>query len=198
MARRQRPPAWLAGEPAARQALEGGAALVTFSGDKLLGGPQAGLIAGQADLVGECGRHPLARALRPGALVLEDMEETLVAYLARSCLLIPFWQMAMAPVEGLRARAGTICQKAATGRPVELTAVAGGGSAPGQSIESAGVALDGDHWRSLIDHEPPVLSRREGASTIIDLRTVDPADDDVVAVALRAASTATCSTAPPG
>jgi L-seryl-tRNA(Ser) seleniumtransferase len=186
-----RPPTWLSGEPAARQVLESGASLVTFSGDKLLGGPQAGLIAGQSHLVDECGGHPLARALRPGALVLESLEETLLAYLERSAFRIPFWRMAMAPVEGLRVRAETICENAATGLPVDLTAVAGAGSTPGQTIESAGVALDGDHRRLLIDHEPPVLTRRDCARTILDLRTVDPADDDVVAAALRSTRTGT-------
>jgi L-seryl-tRNA(Ser) seleniumtransferase len=179
------PPAWLAGEPAARQAIEAGAALVTFSGDKLLGGPQAGIIVGEQSLVAKCGRHPLARALRPGAHVLEALEETLFAYLERSVSRIPFWRMASVPVEELRARARAICAKAGTGQPVDLSAVAGGGSAPGQPIESAGVAVDGAHWRLLIDHEPPVVSRTEGGRTIIDLRGVDPSDDDVVASALR-------------
>src|SRR5206468_8988169 len=85
------PPPWLAGEPAARQTLEAGAALVTFSGDKLLGGPQAGVIAGRADLVAACARHPLARALRPGGLVLGALQETVLAYLRRDAATIPFW-----------------------------------------------------------------------------------------------------------
>ena len=78
------PPAWLADEPAARQSIEAGAALVTFSGDKLLGGPQAGIIAGRADLVARCARHPLARALRPGGLVLAALQDLALAYLRRT------------------------------------------------------------------------------------------------------------------
>ncbi|HEX7096713.1 MAG TPA: L-seryl-tRNA(Sec) selenium transferase, partial [Acidimicrobiales bacterium] len=75
---RDGPPPWLRGEPAAKQVLEDGAALVTFSGDKLLGGPQAGIIAGRADLVEACARHPLARALRPGSLVLGALQQLML------------------------------------------------------------------------------------------------------------------------
>ncbi|MBV9039874.1 MAG: L-seryl-tRNA(Sec) selenium transferase, partial [Acidimicrobiia bacterium] len=88
------PPSWLAHEPAVRQTLEAGAAVVTFSGDKLLGGPQAGVVAGRADLVEACAAHPLARALRPGALVLSALQETALAYLRRDGDAIPFWRMA--------------------------------------------------------------------------------------------------------
>ncbi|MEY2406109.1 MAG: L-seryl-tRNA(Ser) seleniumtransferase, partial [Acidimicrobiaceae bacterium] len=77
------PPPWLRDEPAARQTLDAGAALVIFSGDKLLGGPQAGVIAGRADLVEACARHPLYRALRPGGLVLGALQQVALAYLER-------------------------------------------------------------------------------------------------------------------
>jgi len=100
------PPAWLAGEPAARQTLAAGAALVTFSGDKLLGGPQAGIIAGRADLVSRCAEHPLMRAVRPGGLVLATLQEVALAYLRGDVATTSgFWRAAVAPLETLRARA---------------------------------------------------------------------------------------------
>ncbi|HEX2849006.1 MAG TPA: L-seryl-tRNA(Sec) selenium transferase [Acidimicrobiales bacterium] len=174
------PPAWLDGEPAVRQTLGAGAALVTFSGDKLLGGPQAGIIAGRADLVDRCRRHPLARALRPGALVLAALQHTLLAYLRRDGDAIPFWRMAAAPVADLRARAAAL----GSGRVVDTAAVPGGGTAPGVTIPSAGVALDGDHTAALRDNDPPIVARVAGGRTIIDLRTVDPANDEILAKAL--------------
>ncbi|MFM8481971.1 MAG: L-seryl-tRNA(Sec) selenium transferase, partial [Actinomycetota bacterium] len=107
------PPSWLNDEPAARQSLAAGAALVTFSGDKLLGGPQAGIIAGRSDLVQACAAHPLARALRPGGLVLEALQQTALAYLDRSAArTIPFWRMASTTVDELSARAEAIVRDA--------------------------------------------------------------------------------------
>jgi L-seryl-tRNA(Ser) seleniumtransferase len=176
------PPSWLAGEPAVRQTLAAGAALVTFSGDKLLGGPQAGLIAGRQDLIERCARHPLSRALRPGSLVLGALQETALAYLRGDGQAIPFWRLATVPVETLRRRAEAI----GVGTPVDCVAVVGGGSAPGQSIPSAGVALDGDHAAALRANVPPVIARVADARTILDLRTVEPADDATVAKALAA------------
>ncbi|MFA9565533.1 MAG: L-seryl-tRNA(Sec) selenium transferase, partial [Acidimicrobiales bacterium] len=85
------PPAWLESEPAAVQTLKAGADLVAFSGDKLLGGPQAGIIAGRSDLVARCAAHPLARAVRTGDLVLQALQETALAYLRRDGQAIPFW-----------------------------------------------------------------------------------------------------------
>lgn len=174
------PPAWLAGEPAARQTLAAGAGLVTFSGDKLMGGPQAGIIAGQADLVALCARHPLNRALRPGGLVLAALQETVLAYLRRDGDAIPFWRMAAAPVDGLRARAEAL----GVGTVVDTMAVAGGGSVPGQDVRSAGVALDGDHAGALRRLDPPIVARVHEGMTICDLRTVDPLDDPVLSAGL--------------
>jgi L-seryl-tRNA(Ser) seleniumtransferase len=175
------PPAWLASEPAVRQTLEDGAALVTFSGDKLLGGPQAGIVAGRADLVEACAAHPLARALRPGALVLSALQETALAYLRRDGDAIPFWRMATLPVDALRHRA----EELGVGTVVDTVAIAGGGSLPGLDIPSAGVAVDGDVTGALRAHDPPVIARTRDDRTLLDLRTVDPADDPVVAKAIQ-------------
>jgi L-seryl-tRNA(Ser) seleniumtransferase len=174
------PPAWLAGEPAARQTLAAGADLVTFSCDKLLGGPQAGVIAGRADLVAACARHPLARALRPGGLVVAALADTALAYLRRDGDAIPFWRMATAPVEGLRRRAAAL----GVGRVVDCASVTGGGTLPGVELPSAGVALDGDHSVRLRAADPPVVARVADGSTVCDLRTVHPDDDGALAAAL--------------
>jgi len=174
------PPAWLASEPAARQTLAAGAALVTFSGDKLLGGPQAGIVAGARELVSRCARHPLARALRPGGLVLACLQDTALAYLRRDGDAIPFWRMATAPVEVVEARAAAL----GVGRVVGCDSVPGAGSAPGETIPSAGVAIDGDHTGALRAGDPPVIARVAEGVTLADLRTVDPADDALLAKAL--------------
>lgn len=183
---RHGPPPWLAGEPAARQTLTEGAALVTFSGDKLLGGPQAGVIAGRADLVARCARHPLARALRPGSLVLGALQATLLAYLRRDGDAIPFWRMATTPVAELRDRA-TVIAGAMGAKVVDTEAVPGAGSRPGATIASAGVAVPGDHLAALRASLPPVIARVSADATICDLRAVDPSDDPVVTAALEAA-----------
>lgn len=174
------PPSWLAGEPAAKQTLRDGAAAVTFSGDKLLGGPQAGVIVGRPDVIDACRRHPLARALRPGALVLAELQRVALAYLSRDLTALPFWNMATASVDTLRARAEAV----GAGEVVDCESVPGGGSAPGVTIPSAGIAIDGDATAALRIFDPPVFARVVDGRTILDLRTVDPRDDAVVAKAL--------------
>jgi L-seryl-tRNA(Ser) seleniumtransferase len=184
------PPAWLANEPAARQTLNDGAALVTFSCDKLMGGPQGGVIAGRAELVERCARHPLARALRPGGLVLAELQQTCLAYLRRDGSAIGFWRMASLDVAELRCRAVGL----GVGEVVDCKSVAGGGSAPGTELPSVGVALDGDVSSALRGFEPPVIARVVGGRTVADLRTVDPSDDPTLAKALSSA----CSIASAG
>jgi L-seryl-tRNA(Ser) seleniumtransferase len=167
------PPAWVASEMAARQTLEAGASLVTFSGDKLLGGPQAGIIAGRADLVQQCAKHPLARALRAGGLVLASLQDIALAYLRKDVSSIPFWRMASVPVADLRARATAI----GVGTVEDMESLPGAGSLPGQTIPSAGLAIPGDHLAALRRANPPIVARVRDDTTYLDLRTVDPADD---------------------
>ncbi|HUP72818.1 MAG TPA: L-seryl-tRNA(Sec) selenium transferase [Acidimicrobiales bacterium] len=174
------PPSWLRDEPAARQTLDAGAALVTFSGDKLLGGPQAGIVAGRADLVQQCAKHPLARALRPGGLVLQSMQHLALAYLRRDGDAIPFWRAATATVAELRERAETLGR----GKVVESMAVPGGGTLPGVEIPSIAIALEGDHTAALRAGSPAIIARVNEGATYLDLRTIDPSDDAHVRAAL--------------
>jgi L-seryl-tRNA(Ser) seleniumtransferase len=180
------PPSWLNGEPAAKQTLAAGADLVTFSGDKLMGGPQSGFIVGRRDLVDACAAHPLARALRPGGLVLSSLHNTLLSYLARTAQKdIPFWRMATTPVGALRTRAQSIVAETGVGQVVDCESLPGAGSAPGITINSVGVSIDGDHLVALRNCQPPIIARVKDRSTILDLRTVDPSDDAVLIEALK-------------
>ena len=182
------PPPWLRGEPAARQTLADGASLVTFSDDKLLGGPQAGIVAGAADLVEACARHPLARAVRPGGLVLGALQQTLLALLGRDLDAVPLWKMMSADTADVRRRAEQVA--AAVGpaaTAVDCVAGAGGGSLPGVEIPSAGVSVAGDLTTALRRHQPPVIAAARSGRTVCDLRSVDPADDPVIVSALTLA-----------
>ena len=181
----QGPPSWLADEPAAKQTLADGAALVTFSGDKLMGGPQAGIIAGDADLVARCAKHPLARALRPGGLVLGALQELALAYLRRDGESIPFWKMANASIDSLTERSEKIVAAIGAGTVVETMAVPGGGTLPTVEIPSVGIALPGDQREYLRTAEVAIIARVNEDITYLDLRTVDPADDEAIIERLK-------------
>ncbi len=178
------PPGWLAEEPAARQTLAAGAGLVAFSGDKLFGGPQAGIIAGNAELVDQCAQHPLARALRPGDLILGALQDTALAYLREEGNAIPFWRMAALTVEQLRLRAAAF-DAAGAGDVVDVQSTPGGGTLPGVEMDSVGIARSGDHRDTLRGLDRPIIARVEGDTTYVDLRTVHPDDDATVINALR-------------
>ena len=189
------PPSWLAGEPAARQTLAAGADLVVFSGDKLLGGPQSGIIAGSAELVRRCAAHPLARAVRPGGLVLGALQETALAYLRRDGEAIPFWRMAATSIEQLATRAQALVTGMARAEPIakiiETEAVPGGGTLPTVTIPSVGVQLRGDHLDALRSLDVPIIGRVIDGNTVLDLRSVDPGHDEQLASALDALSAST-------
>ena len=175
------PPPWLAQEPAVRQSLAAGADLVIFSGDKLLGGPQAGIICGRQELVEQCAAHPLARALRPGGQLLGGLQQVALAYLQRDISQLPFWQLATQPTETLRQRIEAV----GLGPPVAMESVPGGGTLPGVTIESAGICLPGDQSQQLRQHNPAVIARVANDQTYLDFRTILPAQDAQVAEAVR-------------
>jgi L-seryl-tRNA(Ser) seleniumtransferase len=185
-----RRPAWLRDEPGIRQAVEAGAALVTFSGDKLLGGPQAGVVVGRSDLVAALAAHPLARAMRADKLTLAGLQTVAFSYLSGDATGIPLWRMATAPLDGLRARAESIAAAVPAAKVVDTEAVAGGGSLPGLTIPSVGVGIEvAAAARALARlREHDVVARIEDDAVVCDLRTVDPVDDERVARALAAAS----------
>jgi L-seryl-tRNA(Ser) seleniumtransferase len=177
----------LSDEPGVRQAVAAGAALVTFSGDKLLGGPQAGVIVGRRELVDRISRHPLARAMRADKLTLAAMQSVALSYLSGDGAAIPLWRMATTPLDELRRRAEAIAADVPGAKVVDTDAAAGGGSLPGLVIPSAGVALETTHvddvLRALRDRG--VVARAQSGAVVCDLRTVAAADDGDLADALR-------------
>ncbi|WP_328305896.1 L-seryl-tRNA(Sec) selenium transferase [Actinomycetospora sp. NBC_00405] len=174
----------LPAEPDATSELRAGADLVTASGDKLLGGPQAGLVLGDADLVHRLRRHPLARALRVDKLTLAALEATLRGPLP------PVRAMLEADVEDLRVRAAALAEKVG-GVAVDCAAQVGGGGAPGVELASAGVALPVEAADRLRLGADPVLARVEQGRCVVDLRSVPPEADarlaDAIALALARA-----------
>jgi L-seryl-tRNA(Ser) seleniumtransferase len=179
-------PAWLRDEPGVRQAVEAGAALVTFSGDKLLGGPQAGIIVGRRALIDRLARHPLARAVRADKLTLATLQSVALAYVAGDATSIPVWRMATIPLEQLHARAEVIAAAVPGAKVTDTEAVAGGGSLPGLTIPSVGVTREvGDTEGALARlRKKGIVARAGDGAVVCDLRTVDPAHDGRLATAL--------------
>ena len=177
----------LADEPLAGESLAAGASLVTFSGDKLLGGPQAGIVCGRADLVSRLRRHPLQRALRPDKLTLAALEGTLLLYAdpERAAREIPALRMLREPLDVVRARAERLAA-ATGGAVVETVARPGGGALPLFDLPSAAVELELELAARLRSAEPPVVALVRGDRTLLDCRTIADDEIDVVAAAVRA------------
>jgi L-seryl-tRNA(Ser) seleniumtransferase len=188
-----RPHPLLPDEPDASSWLADGAAVVTASGDKLLGGPQAGLLLGAAELVSALARHPLARALRVDKLTVAALEATLAGPPA------PVAQALAADPSELAERAERIAGQLA-GASIDATAQAtqaavGGGGAPGQDLDSTAVSLPGEFAMPLRAGTavrrggmPAVVGRMDGGRLLLDLRGVDPADDELLQAAILAAA----------
>ena len=181
-------------EPVATESLRAGVDLVSFSGDKLLGGPQAGLIAGNPDLVARLRRNPMFRAFRLDKLVLHALETTLRLLVLGEHGRIPVLRMITMPAGEVRSRAESLISKLGGGK-AELIAgesVVGGGSTPGQSLPTWLIALASgapdELERRLRQSEPPVLARIEKDRLLVDLRTVQPEEEEELLKALQALS----------
>ena len=185
----------LAHEPTPAERLAAGSDIVTFSGDKLVGGPQAGLLVGRADLIARIRRDPFARAMRPDKTTLAALAATLGLYRAgRAETEIPVWQMIAQRPDDLRARADAIAGKlSGTGIGVTATlATVGGGSLPGETLPSWGLALgDGKGLEGLLARlrrgHPAVIGRIADGQVLLDLRTVPPRRDGDLAAAISGA-----------
>ena len=174
-------------EPSASAALRAGAWLVTASGDKLLGGPQCGLLLGRAALVDALRRNPFARALRVDKLTLAALEATLTGPVP------PVVASLAAPVAGLLARAERMSSDLAgvsAASAVRSTAAVGGGGAPGVTLPSAALSLPAGLAAALRTGEPAVVGHVEQGRLLLDLIAVDPAEDALVVDAVRRAAKA--------
>ena len=190
---------WLRDEPTVEEALAEGADLVTFSGDKLLGGPQAGIILGSEEAVGKLRASPMLRAVRVDKTTLAALEATLLTYLSGTEAELPLWTMALASPAEIEARAVTL-QDLLGDAPAKLEitdgfSTAGGGAAPGSKIPTVLVEISPlasspeAVVRGLLDHDPPVVARVENDRVVVDLRTVSAEEDTTVARALTTALT---------
>jgi L-seryl-tRNA(Ser) seleniumtransferase len=181
----------LAHEPLPAERLAAGSDVVTFSGDKLVGGPQAGLIVGRADLVARMRRDPLARAMRPDKVTMAGVAVTLGLYRSgRAITDIPVWRMIATPVEDLRGRAEALVARLGEAvEAIEVRSTVGGGSLPGETLPSVGLAVrEASATRTLAALRrgtPAVIGRIEDDRVILDLRTVPPEADERLEDALR-------------
>jgi L-seryl-tRNA(Ser) seleniumtransferase len=172
----------LAGEPSARESLAAGADLVCFSGDKLLGGPQAGIVVGRADLVEQLRRHPLQRAMRADKLTLAALEGTLRLYLDAPER-IPVLRMLRDDVETVRARAERLAELVG-GAVEETVGRVGGGALPLAELPSFACAVDEALAAPLRSGEPPVVGIVRDGKLLLDCRTLADAEIDEVAAAV--------------
>ncbi len=186
-------------EPTVHEAVQAGFDVITFSGDKLLGGPQCGILVGKKDAIRRCRRHPLFRALRPDKLTLAVLESTLLAWRAAEGApeSLPLYESLLAPLDVLRQRAERIREAVSSNLDWQVrdsTAQVGSGSVPGHEMTSVALAVDapgslGKRWADqLRRNEPPVFGRVHEGRLLLDLRTVAPQEDGVLIAALNSIS----------
>ncbi len=183
--------AGLRDEPSVQESVAAGVDLVCFSGDKLLGGPQSGIIVGRAALVDRLSHHPLMRALRVDKLTLAALEATLMEYVAgREKASVPVQRMLHASAEAIEERVQKVAEQLANqGWRVALvsgSSAVGGGSAPGVSLPTVLLAIERDGLSpddlesALRSLDPPVIARIEADRVVLDLRTVLEEQDELL------------------
>ncbi len=177
-------------EPTVGELLASGADLVCFSGDKLLGGPQAGIIIGKTELVAKLKKHPLARALRADKLCLAGLSATLAHYLkdeAKSQ--VPIWRMISASPENLQQRAQAWMALLGQGEVIPTLSTVGGGSLPDESLPTFALALNQRSPNRFLERlrrfTPPIIARLENDRILFDPRTVLPEEDTLLLTSLR-------------
>ncbi len=179
----------LAHEPMPQESLQAGADLVAFSGDKLLGGPQAGIIVGKQEFIAKLKKHPLARALRVDKLTLAALQATLLHYLKnQAAQKIPVWQMISAKTDALEKRANEWSERwkkfGLDAQVIETLSTVGGGSLPGETLTTRAVALavasPDAFLTKLRANYPPIVARIENNRVIIDPRTILPHDENAL------------------
>jgi L-seryl-tRNA(Ser) seleniumtransferase len=187
-------------EPTIAASLRAGVDVVTFSGDKLLGGPQAGLITGNRELVARVRKNPLFRALRVDKMFYAALEATLLAYLREDYDAIPALRMMRLTEEQIDERAEHMMRKLHISTPrlnvevVQARSVIGGGSAPGATLPSRALAVSSPEMGAdeiamkLREWSTPIIARVEEGRVLLDLRTVDPSQDEVVLRAVEGTS----------
>lgn len=179
-------------EPTVQESLAQGADLVCFSGDKLLGGPQAGIIIGRADLVARIKKHPLARAVRADKLCLAALSATLLHYLKDEAECeVPIWRMISMPLDDIRQRAASWAQALGAGEVIPGESTVGGGSLPGESMPTFTLALTVGSperfMKRLRRSQPPLIARLENDRILLDPRTVLPEQEAALLSVLRQA-----------
>jgi L-seryl-tRNA(Ser) seleniumtransferase len=179
----------LAHEPMVQESVEAGAAVVCFSGDKLLGGPQAGIIVGQAEYVNPLKSHPLARALRADKLCLVGLQATLLHYLKEEVTeQVPVWRMIAAPLAEIERRAERwqkrLRQAGVAAQVIDGNSTVGGGSLPGEMLPTKLLALTVAHPNqldaALRAAAPPVIGRIQDDQLVLDPRTVLPDEEQAL------------------
>jgi L-seryl-tRNA(Ser) seleniumtransferase len=184
-------------EPMVQQSIALGVELALFSGDKLLGGPQAGIIVGKKQLIDKLKRHPLARAVRIDKIRLAGLLATLIHYLKDEAVSkLPVWRMLSTPLEEIEKRARLWAQALdSSARIIEGESMIGGGSLPGGTLPTRLLALGGQGKRKNKDlaqaiaqrlrcQEPPIVGRISGNLLLLDPRSVLPEEDETVLKAL--------------